>query len=119
MLIGSLVISIIGNLLYSFGGVTDKWTVFVSRVLVGFGSGTLSPVRATLADVSTKEQRVRFMALSNAIQFVGFAILPGAAELLTYVEFNVGSYRVDRYTSPGFVLAILNILTMIGTNENY
>jgi MFS family permease len=78
VLVGSLVISIIGNLLYSFGGVTDKWTVFVSRVLVGFGSGTLSPVRATLADVSTKEQRVRFMALSNAIQFVGFAILPGS-----------------------------------------
>ena len=75
--------------------------------------GTLSPVRATLSDVSTKEQRVRFMAISNATQFIGFAIVPGFASLLTFIDFKVGSLSVDRLTSAGFMLCILNILSLV------
>ena len=39
-LLVALAISIIGNFMYSFGPITNKWIVFISRVLVGFGSGT-------------------------------------------------------------------------------
>ncbi len=77
VIIVSLLLSIIGNVLYGFGYITSKWVVLVGRFLVGFGSGILSPVRAAIADITTKEKRVRFMALSNAVQFIGFAIVPG------------------------------------------
>ena len=124
-LVVALLISIMGNFMYSFGFITSKWIVLISRFLVGFGSGfaiyarhvtisgTLAPVRATLSDVSTEEQRVRFMAVSNAVQFIGVAIVPGFATLLTFVDFTVGTVEVDRFTSAGFMLCILNSLSLI------
>jgi MFS family permease len=104
-----LLIAVIGNLMYGVGYVTDKWVVLVGRFLVGFGSGTLAPIRAAIADITTTEQRVRYMALSNAVQFIGFAIVPGLAALLTLVDFYVGGLRIDRYSSAGFVLAFISI----------
>jgi hypothetical protein len=60
-----------------------------SRILTGFGTGipssfhfshllgVLSPVRACIADITTPSQRVKFFGLSSAVQFIGFAIMPG------------------------------------------
>jgi len=121
---GSLLISVIGNLLYSSGYVTNMWVIFFGRFLVGFGSGTLSPIRASIADATTKEQRVRFMALSNATQFLGFAIVPGFAGLLYLFDFQFGWLKIDQFTSAGLILALMNGLAIIAvfyfvpTNNN-
>jgi len=113
VLIFSLLISIFGNFAYSFAPLTGWWIILVSRSVVGLGSGILSVVRACIADITTVEQRTRFMAYSSAVQFLGFAIVPGIAGVLTYIDFRVGSLDIDQFTSAGFLLALINFLMMI------
>jgi len=114
VMMASLVISFVGNVLYGTGYVTHKWVILLSRFLVGFGSGILSPVRAALADIATKQQLVRYMALANAIQFIGFAIMPGLAIVLTYINFSIGSMLINQCSSAGFILAILDVMVLFG-----
>jgi MFS family permease len=75
-LIGSLILSLIGNLLYSFSGISNKWMILASRTIVGFGTGVLSVIRAYVGTVTTKEERTRFMAYTSVTQFLGFALMP-------------------------------------------
>lgn len=110
VLIVSLVCSIIGNVMYSLSSVTNLWMIFISRTLVGFGTGILSVVRAFVAESTTKEQRLRFIAYSAAVQFIGFAVVPGGGALLTMIDFHIGSVPIDKFTSAGYVLAIVNLL---------
>jgi len=81
VLLCSIFLSLVGNVLYSLGPHTGKWAVLISRVIVGFGSGVLTPIRAALAELTTKDQRTRFMAYCNAAQFVGL-VLPGMIQTI-------------------------------------
>jgi MFS family permease len=63
----ALSLSIIGNILFSLAELTNIWVLLFSRALIGFGSGTLSVIRASLAEMSTKEERVKYMAIAGAV----------------------------------------------------
>jgi len=111
----SLAFSIIGNFMYVLGPLTNIWIVFASRVLSGFGTGILSSARAFIAERTTEKQRTKFVAYSNAAQFVGFAIVPGFAAVLSYVNLKLGPITIDSFTSPGLVLVFLNIALLVVT----
>jgi ceroid-lipofuscinosis MFS transporter 7 len=112
-IIFSLIISAIAHTAYSFATLTGWWLLLLSRTVVGFGTGILSVVRACIADCTTVQQRTKFMAYSSAVQFIGFAVVPGAGKVLTYIDFKIGSFEVDQFTSTGFLLAIINLLMVV------
>jgi len=58
-----LLVSVIGNILYALGPVTNIYILILSRVITGFSTGILSVVRAVIAEMTTTEQRTKFMAL--------------------------------------------------------
>jgi len=113
VLIFSLALSAVAHIIYSFAGLTGWWILLISRTAVGFGTGILSVVRAIIAAATTTEQRTRFMAFSSAVQFIGFAVVPGVGAALTYIDFNIGPLEIDQFTSAGFLLAIVNLIMMV------
>jgi len=115
-LLCSLSLSIFGNLFYSLGSLTNLWIIAFSRVLTGLATGVLSTARAFIAERTKPEERTRFMAYSNAVQFIGFSIMPGFDVVLSYIDFQIGTFSVNSYTSPGLMLVVMNIAILLSVN---
>ncbi|KAJ3053630.1 hypothetical protein HK097_003789, partial [Rhizophlyctis rosea] len=132
VLIWTSVLAVLGNTLYAFapwgmsGYVSAKVVLGIlcaSRLVVGFGTGSLSVCKAYLAANSPQEERTKVIAWSGMAQYAGFSLTPGLATLLMYIE---GSYTPPNPTPtdstddngptflacilPGIALAIANLL---------
>ncbi|GAM17028.1 hypothetical protein SAMD00019534_002030 [Acytostelium subglobosum LB1] len=108
----SVIICIIGSFFYSFAYYRPVSMPFiiVARSLLGFGAGTLSVVRAYVAQVTTSKERTSFVAISGAVQFLGFAVTPSFGSLLALVPtFYIGSIMFNAYTLPSWLLIIANV----------
>lgn len=110
-LLFSLVITLLGNILYSLN--INKWTILGARFITGFGTGVLSVVRAGIAENTSKQDRAKYMAYSGATQFFAFSILPGATAALSHVHFSLGWLEINQYTSGGYLLVLLDIVACI------
>ncbi|KAN0012000.1 hypothetical protein ACTFIU_000219 [Dictyostelium citrinum] len=112
--IGSVAICIVGSLFYCFAyldnGATGRVVLVISRVLLGFGAGTLSAVRAYIAEISTPKERTTYIAWASAVQFFGFAITPiiGSTLQLLPMFYIIPPVSVNTLTSPGWFLTIFN-----------
>eukprot|EP00741_Cyanophora_paradoxa_P023919 tig00021682_g23101.t1 len=99
----SLVLMAAGNLLYIL--VPALWAMLAARFVVGCGASTLGISRAYVVAVTTVEQRTAYMAYLSAVQFAGFAVMPGAGALLSALpELGVGPLRLDAVTAPAWLL---------------
>ncbi|KAM9989630.1 hypothetical protein ACTFIY_005679 [Dictyostelium cf. discoideum] len=112
--IGSVGICIVGSLFYCFAyldnGATGRIILIISRLLLGFGAGTLSAVRAYIAEISTPKERTTYIAWASAVQFFGFAITPiiGSTLQLLPIFYIIPPVSVNSLTSPGWFLTIFN-----------
>ncbi|KAN0031965.1 hypothetical protein ACTFIV_005838 [Dictyostelium citrinum] len=112
--IGSVAICIVGSLFYCFAyldnGAIGRVVLVISRVLLGFGAGTLSAVRAYIAEISTPKERTTYIAWASAVQFFGFAITPiiGSTLQLLPMFYIIPPVSVNSLTSPGWFLTIFN-----------
>jgi MFS family permease len=81
-------IQVAGGLLYAFcssglgagadgGGGGAAALLVLSRLVVGFGSGTLPTCRAVVADVTAPAERTRAFAALSFAKYVGYALVPG------------------------------------------
>eukprot|EP01111_Echinosteliopsis_oligospora_P009130 TRINITY_DN2622_c0_g1_i1.p1 TRINITY_DN2622_c0_g1~~TRINITY_DN2622_c0_g1_i1.p1 ORF type:complete len:540 (+),score=148.99 TRINITY_DN2622_c0_g1_i1:143-1762(+) len=110
----SVLICVIGNVFYSFSDALGLWCMIGSRAVTGFGAGTLSVIRAYTAHITTPAERTRYMSILGAVQFFGFAIMPGVGSAISYIpEFDINGLRFNKYTLPGYFLAIVNLLVLI------
>mmetsp|Transcript_19103 Transcript_19103/g.47935 ORF Transcript_19103/g.47935 Transcript_19103/m.47935 type:complete len:108 (-) Transcript_19103:1151-1474(-) len=75
VLIAASAIQILGNLAYT--AATSPGALFAARFVVGFGSATTSVCRAPVARAVPRRDRTGQFAYLGALQFVGFAVLPG------------------------------------------
>ncbi|EGC35074.1 hypothetical protein DICPUDRAFT_47902 [Dictyostelium purpureum] len=112
----SVFICSLGALVYCFAYLYDdelgKILLILSRCLLGFGAGTLSVVRAYVAEVSSAQERTTYVAWSSAIQFLGFAITPIIGSVLAHIPwfYIIEPLKVYHLTSPGYFLLIFNIV---------
>jgi len=110
----SVFFCIVGNIMYSFGTIGGKYVLLTSRFISGFGAGTLSVVRAYVAHVTSHDERTSYMSILGAVQFLGFAITPGVGSLFSYLPtFSIIGIPFDKYTYPGWFLAIMNFLILV------
>ncbi|RKO85034.1 major facilitator superfamily domain-containing protein [Blyttiomyces helicus] len=111
----------LGNTLYSlcFALPFPLFFLCLSRLIVGIGSGVMGVGRAYLATASKPEDRTRAIAFTGMAQYAGFALSPGLATLLMWLE---GAYSKGKQGSstdggptilacilPGVALVILNV----------
>jgi len=109
----ALLLSLVGNGLYVVASLFNSiWVLLLARLLTGFSTGTLSIVRAFVAERTTKEERTRWVSYSTAVQYIGFALVPGFGAFFANIDFKVGALPVNQYTAPGFVLFFCNAMVV-------
>lgn len=72
-------------------------------------AGTLSVARAAVAECTTVEERTRYLAILDAARFIGYAITPVLGVALAYVHVSSSGFVFDDVTSPGLLLAVVNV----------
>jgi len=109
-----LVLLMAGNTLFAL--YPPPWLLLISRVIVGLGAGTLGQSRGYVSQVTTKEQRTRFVAYLTVSQFAGFAVTPGISILLSFVDFDLFGFdwlEADQFSSAGYVLAAIAAVSFV------
>lgn len=109
LICGSLV-QIIGHLMYAIA--PNITLLFLSRIIVGLGSGTLAVCRSHVARAIPPASRTHHFAYLSALQFIGFAILPGPAGLMAKLpQFSLShSIVFNGFTYPAYTLALTNLV---------
>ncbi|KAF4316103.1 hypothetical protein BBO99_00008414 [Phytophthora kernoviae] len=118
----SSVICLVGNLIYLMADthVTDSLTVLAaSRFIVGFGAGNRSVCRANVAAMTTINQRLRYLTILATVVFLGYALTPGLGSLVADIDVFIGGMHLNKFTSPGLILVVFNVLTIIGMLTTY
>ncbi|RLN73199.1 hypothetical protein BBJ28_00018434 [Nothophytophthora sp. Chile5] len=118
----SSAICLVGNLIYLLADihVTDSLTVLAtSRFLVGFGAGNRSVCRANVAAMTTVNQRLRYLTILATVVFLGYALTPGLGSLVADVDVFFCGVHFNKFTSPGMILVIFNLLTIFGMLTTY
>ncbi|KAF2077643.1 hypothetical protein CYY_001030 [Polysphondylium violaceum] len=111
----SLVIGIIGNIMYAMS--VHPLMIIAGRFIAGVGSSNMALTNSYIASVSTKEQRTKYMAKVNGINAFGLVAGPAfnlAINLLNK-SFWIGSvhFIFDPLRSPGWLLAILLLCCLL------
>ncbi|XP_052083104.1 major facilitator superfamily domain-containing protein 8-like isoform X3 [Mytilus californianus] len=104
MLIGA-VFEIAGNTMYFMGN--SKWFLVASRLIAGVGAGAESVILAEISRVTTEAERTGILSTMIAIRQSGLLIGPGLNVFLRLANFNIGPFKVNKYTDPGAFMACL------------
>jgi len=107
----SLIINAIGNITYSAFQV--PWVILLSRFIVGLGAGNISVIRAYGSYATPLgAERTSLNAKLSAAQGLGFIIGPAVGAVFVGVDFNIGSYNVNKLTIPGFVSGLVGAINI-------
>ncbi|PAV80886.1 hypothetical protein WR25_06891 [Diploscapter pachys] len=116
-LIASIIISLLGNVLYmclnAFPVYLRTPFLLISRFFNGAGSGNRGSYMAYIAAASTTEDRARSMALSGGGALIGLNVGPAVQMAFTWIgEYgvDVGFMRISMYTAPAILAIAINIL---------
>lgn len=110
----SAVIQIFGHIMYAAWPTAEA--LIFSRLIVGLGSSTLSVCRAYVSKSIPREERTHHFAYLSALQFIGFAVLPGVGSLLTYLpKISILGIQMNGFTYPALVLVLCCVLIIVST----
>lgn len=109
----------LGSILYSIGGYWPswgKWLVFAGRFVQGLWTGGQQAVeQAYITECIDKDQNLSMIADLGASAVLGFVLGPVVGLVGGYVNFSIGAFYVDEYTSCGYFQAIFTIIMFFGT----
>ncbi|EEY53432.1 Major Facilitator Superfamily (MFS) [Phytophthora infestans T30-4] len=118
----STFICLAGNIIYLVADehLTGSLTALAfSRFIVGFGGGNRSVCRADVASVTTINQRLPYLTILVGVVFLGYALTPGLGSLVADTDLIICGVHLNKFTSPGMILIILNVLTIFGIMTVY
>ncbi|KAJ8542684.1 hypothetical protein ON010_g12127 [Phytophthora cinnamomi] len=90
-----------------------------SRFIVGFGAGNRSVCRANVAAMTTINQRLRYLTILATVVFLGYALTPGLGSLVADVDVFFCGMHFNKFTSPGMILVVFNLLTIFSMLTAY
>mmetsp|Transcript_14711 Transcript_14711/g.25449 ORF Transcript_14711/g.25449 Transcript_14711/m.25449 type:complete len:409 (+) Transcript_14711:3-1229(+) len=102
-------LQILGNMVYVLA--PNAIVLILCRMVVGIGSATMSICRAHVTRVTPKEQRTFHFAYLSALQFVGFAVLPGMGGVIAMWPETQGIV-LNQFTYPGYIQIVLNLIAI-------
>jgi ceroid-lipofuscinosis MFS transporter 7 len=109
----------IGSLLYSVGGYFvpwGKWLVFAGRFIQGLWTGGQQAIeQAYITECIDKTQNLSMIADLGASAVLGFVLGPIVGLIGGFINFRVGSFYIDEYTSCGYFQALFTIIMFVGT----
>ncbi|CAI5714328.1 unnamed protein product [Peronospora destructor] len=116
--------AVLGNLMYVLPyspSVHSRMLLALSRFVVGFGAGNRSVCRTNIAMLTRVDQRLQYFTIFATVVYLAYALTPGFTILVGDTQFQVVGdlLQFNRFTAPGFVLVVLNLLTIILNNLIY
>lgn len=101
-----------------FGLSTSLWLLYAARIIGGiFSSATLPVSAAYVVDMTTKEERSRGMAWLGTAASLGVVVGPALGGLLSrrdwHVNWSLGHFRFDSFSTPFFAAALLGLVTLV------
>ena len=105
------IFEIIGNIIYSLG--LSKWCVFIGRMFSGFGDGFYVIATSEIVFTYPVSKRTGIYSLLELGRFLGITFGPAVNFMLAKIDFSVGSWCIDKGTSPGIFMAVLWILLQV------
>ncbi|MEO7368315.1 MAG: MFS transporter [Gemmatimonadaceae bacterium] len=97
-----LLISALAYVIFAFAG--SLWLLFLSRIIQGFGGGTIGVVQAYVADITEGKDRAKSLGWVSAVTSLGAVIGPAIGSVLV---------RAGGHTAPGLGSAALCILVSV------
>ncbi|XP_059932754.1 major facilitator superfamily domain-containing protein 8 [Gadus macrocephalus] len=117
----SLLINVGANVYYALVALPpagNRYHMLAARALVGFGAGNVAVVRSYVAGATSLKERTNAMANMSACQALGFILGPALQAALSFIgETGVavggGGLRLNMYTSPALLAALLGVLNIL------
>ena len=103
---------LVGHIFYIAAGSAGLALLVVSRLLVGFGTGTLTLARTFVGDHVPVARKSRFMAWLGIEQFVGFAFTPSFGALS--FDDHIGAMHITTFNFGSYLLGTLTIFAFGG-----
>ena len=97
-----LLISAGAYIIFAFAG--TLWLLFLSRIIQGFGGGTIGVVQAYVADISEGKDRAKSLGWLSAVTSLGAVVGPAIGSVLV---------RVGGHSAPGLGSASLCVIVSI------
>lgn len=106
-LLQSLSFCVISHFIAIFGILYTSISILIlSRVVLGIGAGNISVVQASIADISTKEEKAKNFGLYAMAIGAGFSFGPFIGGALSYFSFSLPFIF-------SFVITLLNLLLVV------
>ncbi|HOI29951.1 MAG TPA: MFS transporter [Melioribacteraceae bacterium] len=97
-------VTVASYLIFSFA---DSFLIlFLSRLLAGFGGSNIGVAQAYIADITSKEERVKGMGLIGAAFGLGFVFGPLIGAILSKYGYHVAGYGSAGFSFMAFVFAL-------------
>ncbi|GFS31058.1 hypothetical protein NPIL_465681 [Nephila pilipes] len=105
ILLVTILAEAIGSILYFVG--MHVWVLIIGRLIAGFGAGGGAAVLADITRTTLEEDRTPVLSVVIASRQLGLIIGPAFNIFLSKIDFHIFSFPVDKYTSPGLLMAVL------------
>lgn len=108
VLVVASAIQALGHFIYATA--PNVQMLYLSRIIVGFGSATTSIARAHITKAIPQDIRTTHFAYLSGLQFVGIAVLPVFGGLLSILpHFSILALPLNGYTYPAHLLVLANL----------
>ncbi|XP_033119875.1 uncharacterized protein LOC117119166 [Anneissia japonica] len=102
---------IAGNFLYFVG--RSEYFLLAGRLIAGVGGGVMATIFAQISRTTHVNQRTAVISLAMAARQFGLLFGPGFNLFLSKLDFSIGPFVVNDYTSPGLFMTIMWIILQI------
>ncbi|XP_071944392.1 uncharacterized protein [Antedon mediterranea] len=102
---------IVGNFLYFVG--RNEYFLLAGRLLAGVGGGVMSTIFAQISRTTPVNKRTAVISMAMASRQFGLLFGPGFNIFLSKLDFKIGPFEVNDFTSPGLFMMIMWILLQI------
>ncbi|GFQ88175.1 hypothetical protein TNCT_261091 [Trichonephila clavata] len=105
ILLVTILAEAVGSFLYFIG--MHVWVLIIGRLIAGVGAGGGAAVLADITRTTLEEDRTPVLSVVIASRQLGLIIGPAFNIFLSKIDFHIFSWPVDKYTSPGLLMAVL------------
>jgi DHA1 family tetracycline resistance protein-like MFS transporter len=123
-LLFSLIITLLGSVCAFFGIYFYSLSLILfSRIVLGCASGNMAIVQATIADISTPEEKTKNFGLFGMMIGLGFTVGPLMGGLLSYFSYSTPFLVASLFAALNWVAALLyfreTLLSPLQTKINW
>ena len=110
-----------GSSFFTFGYFLDQlWILYVSRIVTGISSGALyTSTMSMVADLSSKEERTKYMGLMGMMTGMGFIFGPGVGGLLSTISYSFSYYMTALIILLVLIYSVLKLKETYHGDESY